>query len=384
MRKQGPGRILILSASAGAGHLRAAEALAGGCAQIAPDAEVRHVDALSLTPAPFRRLYGRGYLDLVNHAPDVVGWLYDRTDRPPRHRTADRLRLAIERLNAKALVRAIRDFAPDVVAHTHFLPAAVVARERRRRRLQAPHAVVVTDFDVHRFWYCPGVERYCVARHEGRVHLASLGAAPETIRVTGIPIDLRFAVRPRRAELRRRHDLAPDRPVLLILCGGFGVGPVEELVRRVAGALSGVQVVVIAGRNEALRDRLARWASAAAKGVRVVGFTSEMHEWMALSDLAVTKPGGLTTSEALACGLPLVVAHAIPGQETRNATMLYEAGAAISGENPHTIAYRVAALLDSPPRLAAMRRAAHRLARPRAALDVAAELLELAAAGTSR
>jgi processive 1,2-diacylglycerol beta-glucosyltransferase len=182
-------------------------------------------------------------------------------------------------------------------------------------------------------------------------------------------------------ELRRRHQLDPDARVLLILCGGFGVGPVEELVHRVALALRGVQVVVIAGRNRELEQRLSRWAAEGAARLRVLGFTTEMHEWMALADLAISKPGGLTTSEALACGLPLVVAHAIPGQETRNATMLYESGAAISGENPHTIAHRVASLLDSPARLAAMRRAARRLARPRAALQVAAQVLELSAWG---
>ena len=109
-------------------------------------------------------------------------------------------------------------------------------------------------------------------------------------------------------------------------------------------------------------------------GVRVLGFTTEMHEWMSLADLAVTKPGGLTTSEALALGLPLVVANAIPGQETRNATMLFEEGAAVSGENPLTVGHRVAQLLAAPERLAAMRRAARRLGRPAAARDVAEEL----------
>jgi processive 1,2-diacylglycerol beta-glucosyltransferase len=140
-------------------------------------------------------------------------------------------------------------------------------------------------------------------------------------------------------------------------------------------AARGAQLVVVAGRNRGLRDRL---AGRALPGVRTIGFTEVMHDWMSLADLAITKPGGLTTAEATARGLPLVVAGAIPGQETRNATMLFEAGAAISGDNPLTIGHRVAELLRTPRRLASMRRAALRLARPGAALDIAEDVLALA------
>ena len=130
-------------------------------------------------------------------------------------------------------------------------------------------------------------------------------------------------------------------------------------------------MVVVAGRNEGLRRRLERAAGEAGVPARILGFTREMHEWMAVASLVVTKPGGLTTSEALASGLPMVVANPIPGQETRNATMLYESGAAISGENPYTIGARVAALLREPARLTRMARAARALGRPRAAFDIA-------------
>lgn len=275
-------------------------------------------------------------------------------------------------------MKFLREFAPDVICHTHFLPAEIVAREKRKGRIRAPHAVVVTDFDVHRFWVCPGVDRYFVAREDNGVHLRALGEPADRVKVTGIPIHPSFAGAIDRASLRRKHGVAVERPLLLVLCGGFGVGPVEDLVRSMAGAVPQAQIVVVAGRNEALRKKLERVATAAPGNVRVLGFTTEMQEWMALAQVAVTKPGGLTTSEALALGLPLVVANAIPGQETRNATMLYEEGAAISGENPFTVADRVARLLASPDRLRAMARAARRLGRAAAAMDVARELGTLA------
>lgn len=367
-------RLLILSASAGAGHLRAAEAVEVACKERWPDAEVRHVDVLTLTPAPFRRLYGKGYLDFVNKAPELMGMLYDHTNRRPKNSAGDRLRLLAERLNTRPLVELLREFDPDLICHTHFLPAEIVAHQKRKRRIRAPHAVVVTDYDVHRFWLCPGVERYFVARDENRVHLEALGEPKDAIRITGIPIHPSFSRVADAAALRSKHRIGSDRPLLLVLCGGFGVGPIESLVEGLIASVENAQLVVIAGRNQALQERLEKAARRTIVPSRVLGFTTEMHEWLALADVVVTKPGGLTSSEALALGVPMVVANAIPGQETRNAAMLYEAGAAISGENPLTIGHRVARLLESPERLEAMRAAARRLARPQAAALIADEL----------
>jgi processive 1,2-diacylglycerol beta-glucosyltransferase len=369
-----PRRILILSASVGGGHLRAAEAVEAACRIRDPGAIVRHVDVLTLTPAAFRRVYAKGYFDLVNRAPDLLGALYARTDRPPRSRAGERIRLVVERLNTRPLVALLEELAPDVVCHTHFLPAEILGHRRKRRGFRAPQVVVVTDYDVHRFWASGSADLYCVAREDGRIQLEALGVAPERIRITGIPVVPAFADGPDRAALRLKHGVEGNEPVLLVLCGGFGLGPVEALVRALWGHVRGVRMVVITGRNEPLRRKLEAAARRAEVPTRVVGFTSEMHEWMGLADLAVTKPGGLTTSEALACGLPLVVANPIPGQETRNAAMLYEEGAAISGENVLTVGPRVARLLASPERLAAMRANARRLGRPQAAMAVAEEL----------
>jgi processive 1,2-diacylglycerol beta-glucosyltransferase len=369
-------RILILSASAGAGHLRAAEAVETACRSLDPAAEVRNVDVLSLTTAPFRRVYGKGYLDFVNKAPELLGILYDRTNQPPSNPATDRLRLLVERMNTRPLVQLLREFAPDVICHTHFLPAEIVAHQKRKRKLAVPHVVVVTDYDVHRFWLCPGVERYFVAREDNRVHLEALGEPAESILVTGIPIHPSFGGRFDREQLKAKHQLGAL-PLVLVSGGGFGVGPVESLLQSLAESVTGAQILVIAGRNAELRVRLEKLAAGSRTPIRVIGFTTEMHELMAVADLMVSKPGGLTTSEALALGLPLVVANAIPGQETRNATMLFESGVAISGENPLTVGHRVAKLLSEPERLQAMRAAARRLAKPRAAHDVAREVLGL-------
>ena len=332
-----PRRILLLSASAGAGHLKAAEALEKACRIRFPKAEVRNVDVLTLTPAPFRKAYSEGYLELVNRTPALLGLAYDRSNRGPAP-MMDRLRLALDRLNTREFVDYVEGFSPDLLCHTHFLPAGIVGyrKAKGKKGWDLPQAVVVTDFEVHRFWVCPEVDLYLVAREENRIHLEALGVPPSRVQATGIPIDPAFATRPEAAGLRRQLGVDGKLPLLLVLGGGFGVGPVEALVQDLWKHLgkNRAQLVVVCGRNEALRERLAAAARKAPVPTKVLGFTTEMPDWMAAADLAVTKPGGLTTSEALARGLPLAVANPIPGQETRNAAMLYEEGAAISAENP--------------------------------------------------
>ncbi|MBX7185837.1 MAG: glycosyltransferase [Vicinamibacteria bacterium] len=235
----------------------------------------------------------------------------------------------------------------------------------------------MTDYDVHRFWHCPGIDRYFVARAENVEVLARLGEPREAIRVTGIPIHPSLAAPVDLEALRAKHGVSRARPLVLVLSGGFGVGPVAELSESLALAVESAQIVVVAGRNEALKARVAKATSSFGERVRVIGFTTEMREWMALASLIVTKPGGLTSSEALACGVPMVITFPIPGQETRNATMLYEEGAAISGENPATVGWRVARLLEDLPRLAAMKENARRLGKPNAASEVAEQALTL-------
>lgn len=376
-RAEAPRRILLCSASAGAGHLRAAEAVELALRERTRGAVIENVDVLSFASPAFRRLYGKGYVDFVNAAPEVVGALFDRTNRPPKHPAADRLSLAMQRSQLRKFETFVREFDPDLVIHTHFLPATLVEGLRKKRRCNAATAVVVTDYDVHRFWKCSGIGRYFVAREENIEVLARLGEPSETIEVTGIPIHPSFAQPVDVGALRKKHEIASTKPLVLLLSGGFGVGPVGDLAASLARDLVSAQMVVVCGKNAALRADVEKRTAFAGDRVRVLGFTTDMREWMAMADLVVTKPGGLTTSEALACGTAMVVVFPIPGQETRNATMLYEEGVAISGENPSTVGFRVRRLMEDKEKLATMRRNAHRLGRPHAAFDIAERCLRL-------
>jgi processive 1,2-diacylglycerol beta-glucosyltransferase len=370
-------RVLILSASAGAGHVRAGQALERALVATGRVGEVRHVDVLQYTTKLFRRVYAQAYLDLVNRAPAMLGWMYDYFDEPGKHA---RLRLALDKLNATRFVRLLERARPDWAVSTHFLPAEIIAWLRSKGRLATRQAIVVTDFDVQAMWLTHHVDRYFVALDETRVHLEHLGVSSTAITVSGIPIDPVFAEPKDARAMRAKHGLAPDRTTILLSAGGFGVGPVESLVHALFELQHPVQLVVICGRSEELKGRLDALAAARPAGLspalHVVGYTTEMDEYMAAADLLVGKPGGLTSSEALARGLALVIVHPIPGQEERNADHLLEARAAIRCNNPPALAWKIDRLLDDPARLANMRANARRLARPRAARDIAMTLLD--------
>jgi processive 1,2-diacylglycerol beta-glucosyltransferase len=293
-------KVLVLSASAGAGHVRAAQAIERAFAESGAAREVRHVDTLEFTNAVFRRLYSKMYIDMVNRAPEVLGWLYDLLDTPWER---ERRRLLLDKFNTRPFVKMVREYKPDAIVCTHFLPSEIVSWLKAKRRLSCAQGIVVTDFDVHAMWLCHHYERYFVALDETRVHLERLGIPPEKISVTGIPVDPRFAVARDKREARARLGLVADRTTVLLSAGGFGVGPIEHLVDSLLATEHPLLVVAICGRNEEAKARLGKFVARRTPerhAVEVVGYTTEMDEYMSASDLLIGKPGGLTTSEALA------------------------------------------------------------------------------------
>lgn len=369
-------RILILSASVGAGHLRAAQAVELALRELAPGAAVRNVGVLTLTRALFRRVYGASYLDLVNHAPHLLGFIYDFTDRArPKH---DRLRSLAQKVNLGRVIRLLKEEPWDLVVNTHFLPADILATLRRRRKTRLKQVTVVTDFDAHAFWVNQPTEEYFVAGDEAALSLAHWGVPRESIRATGIPIHPVFARPMPRGECLRRQGLSGDRPVVLLLAGGFGVGPVEKVFAELLAVQASLEIAVVCGKNAALKARLERAAVPPRHRVKIVGFTTEIDELMRAADLVVTKPGGLTTSEVLACGAAMAIMNPIPGQESRNSDMLLECGAAIKINAVSAVAHKVTRLVGDRARLERLRTCAAALGHPRAAYDIAGRALELA------
>jgi processive 1,2-diacylglycerol beta-glucosyltransferase len=366
-------RVVVLSASVGAGHLRAAEAVELALKQIAPDIEVQNRDVLDFTNPVFRRVYSKAYLDLVNNFPHFVGYFYDwlEGDGELRPRTRDKLRQAVQKLNLLSFERFLHDEQWNLVINTHFLPAELISKLRTSGKLDLPQVTVCTDFDTHRLWVNQPTDRYFCATDEGSLHLQHYGVPKADIDVTGIPIHPVFADPVDRDHCLGQQGLSCERPVILQLCGGFGVGPVEAVYRSLLAVDKPAQIVVVCGRNAELKDALEKIETFDRHHVTILGYTSAVDQLMGCADLVVTKPGGLTTSECLARGLPMVIVNPIPGQESRNSDFLLENGAGVKVNHVCTLTAKLNDLLSEPDRLTRLRAAAKALGRPQAAFDVA-------------
>jgi processive 1,2-diacylglycerol beta-glucosyltransferase len=372
-------RILVLSASVGAGHMRAAQAVELALRQTAPDAFVQNTDVLTLTNTTFRRLYGQEYLKLVNKAPHVLGYFYDYMDRPRKADSKrDRLRGIVERVNLHKVCDLIECGSWDVIVNTHFLPAGIIARLKTKEKLKVPQMVVTTDYETHRLWVTEPAEHYCTATPEGAAYLAHWGAAKEKVSVTGIPIHPVFSQPKDRVTCLRNQGLKGDRPILLQLSGGFGVGPIEQLFRGVLDVEVPLEIVVVAGKNEDARRKLQSVKVPSRHRAKILGFTDQIDELMAVADVVLSKPGGLTTSEVLARGAAMAIINPIPGQESRNSDFLLERGAAIKINNVATMAMKLQELLGDGARLESIKTNARKIAKPQAAFDVAKIALQLA------
>jgi len=362
------GRTLLITGSVGSGHTRAAEALRDAAIRAGAARSADVVDALAHAVAPFRACYRDGYLALIERAPAAVGWIYRSSDVTE----GGAVRRAVQRAALAGLRRLIRAERPETIVCTHFLPAEVISGMVARGEWRGRFGVVVTDLDAHAAWaFCPKADAWFTALAETAEILAGKGIARDRIAVTGIPISSAFAAPlPPREALRERHGLPTTGPLVLVSGGGFGLAGMSSALERLLALPIDGAIAFVAGRNEELRRRAE--ALVAARGpsrmrCRVYGFTDRMHELMRASDLSIGKPGGLTSSEALASGLPMVVMHPVPGQEERNSDHLLEWGVAIRANSPESFGWRIAGLLGDRERLAAMRARALERARPFAA-----------------
>ncbi|MDB6058600.1 MAG: hypothetical protein JWO95_2444 [Verrucomicrobiales bacterium] len=371
-------RILIATVTAGGGHLAAAAALEQAWRAMRPCDVVECKDVLDFAPRLYRKMYVKGYVKFVEHAPELYGMVFKKTDNASKVRRATSARRSFAHHTNKKFVTYLKSFKPDVVLCPHFLPLEILghmrAKAAKAKKAATPslNVCIVTDFEAHAFWLEPGVDMYCVAAAETGASLVARGANEKDVVATGIPIGAKFAEPVDIVGVRRRYGLRDDLPTVLVLSGGFGMGPVAEILDELDKVDTHFQTVVVCGRNEELRKDLA--GQDRKHPTHVLGYCNNMHELMSASSLIVTKPGGLTTSEAMAIGRPLVILNPIPGQETANSDFLLERGAAIKLNRVEDLPFRIKELLSSK-KLLQMSAAAAALGRPNAGKDICAAVL---------
>jgi len=363
-------KILLLSVSAGAGHMRAAEAIRAYANRPDTGVTATHLDVMDYVSKSFRKLYTDFYITLVNKAPTLWGYLYQITNAAQPDSSLQKLRRGVERLNTQALLKEIAAFKPDAIICTHFLPAEILAGMIRAARLACPVWVQVTDFDLHRMWVHDDMAGYFAANDEVAFRMRAQGIPPQTIHVTGIPIMPAFAQALDRSACASAFGLDPQGTTFLLMGGGAGLGSLDSIAERLLALEGNFQLIVLAGKNAHALAALQALAARNPGRLLAQGFTDQVERLMACADLVITKPGGLTTSECLAMGLPMIVNAPIPGQEERNADFLLEQGVALKAFDGVTLEYRVRYLLEHPAKLAEMRNKARALGRPDAARKV--------------
>jgi processive 1,2-diacylglycerol beta-glucosyltransferase len=380
-------KILIVSVSAGAGHTRAAEALQAALRKNHPSVDTLHVDLMDYVPAFFRAIYVKGYLFTVKHLSPVWGFLYGLTDKAQKPSPTQGFLDSVQRQFAGRFIRFVRDVNPDLVLTTHFLTAPFLSSEIKSGRLRAPLQCVVTDFDVHWFWINPVISHYYVASDNVAAKLTKRRIDPSRVTVTGIPIHPVFSEATNAETLRSKLGLKQGSTIqgsttrgskthgsktLLLLSGGCGLGAVEEAARALFDLNTHVHLITVAGRNLALLDRMNRLRPPASLSMTNLGFIDNIHEWLSVCDLVITKGGGLSVSECLAKEAPMVIFDPIPGQEENNANHIIACGAGVRANSFEELRRRLEELLSNSDAVAGMKRNARRCAKPQAAFAIAA------------
>ncbi|MCX5681664.1 MAG: glycosyltransferase [Candidatus Omnitrophica bacterium] len=355
-------KILIIHATAGAGHSKAAEAIFNGIKKHTTH-DVRCVDTLDYTSPFYKALYKKTYTILISHFSLLWAFFFWVADIPFLLPVIQALRRFFNGLSARALEKFLENEKFDYIFTTHFFSNEVVSSLKEKNKISAKLICVITDFDVHSIWLAKNVDCYAVACELTKKKLEHFGVPAEKIAVTGIPTDEKFLAPKDQKELRIKLGLDVDLFTVLIATGSFGIGPIGEIV----GYLKDIQCVVICGHNQKLTKKL----SAIKTGkVKILGFVNNMNEYMAASDALITKPGGLSISEALVVGLPLVFFSAIPGQETNNVKALRAFGVGVSGLKTFEIAQEIQTLKASPDYLEAAKEKIKKIARSNSVCDI--------------
>ena len=374
-------RVLVISGSAGHGHVKAGEAVATALQARHPTLVVEHWDALAHMPRWYASIYRSGYLRLVDRHPVLWRVVYERTDRE-----VSWFAHALTLLAGGRLVRDVAAWRPDVVLCTHFLAPEILSSAIARGRLAARLEIVVTDHDAHRSWWWPKVSHAHVASDVVAARFRMrYGMAADAVTVTGIPVREDFG-RPRDLEgVRARYGLDPRRATVLFFSGGFAAGPLLAAVGGVWKLRPDLQVLAVCGRNERLRRRVERLDRPDGAVLHALGFVPDVPDLMAVADLVVSKSGGLSTSECMALGRPMLISGHIAGQEERNADAVVSAGAGLRALSAEEICWRIDQWLDDPGALATVAARAKAFGRPDAAARVAdAVAARVAPAGAPR
>lgn len=367
-------RILLMYITKVSGHRQATVAIQKALKNALPDAEIMSINGFEYTYPILEKVVNKAYMGVIKRVPVIWDKMYDNP------KLVKRSKLIKEFLNKKShkkLNRLFETFKPDTVICTQAFPCGMVADYKSTHASPFHLIGVLTDFAPHAYWINRGVDYYIVPSEDAKSRFIQNGISPDSIKVFGIPIRTKFADKTTKQEVCRKLGLDPQVPTILIMGGGQGLGPIKKVVQSLLRFSDPVQLIVIAGTNVKLMEWLKQSKEKTDKKLVIYDYASNVDELMDAATLIITKPGGMTTSESLAKGLPMIIVNPIPGQEMHNTNFLIKKGIALRIDDVKDIVGELKALLNSPDRLSAMSKAAYEHGRPLAARDIADLVMSL-------
>lgn len=366
----GLNKVLVLSVSVGAGHMRTAEALREAAGSLYPGAEIRILDTFRHASPFLGKLVLGAYMEMLKKSPLLYGFLYRQAEhgKPLSGKGKVGFSHIINMAAAPRLVEYIKDFKPEIIACTHAFPLGIVSFLKKKGVFRGPVFAIITDYDVHSFYIFSEVDNYIVGSEDLIQQCLEFGIEPWRVHATGIPIHSQFFAQYDKKQLRGQIGLEPDLPVILLMGGGLGMGPLDSVFKTLGSGAS-YQLICVAGANTTLREKLDSMAKSMSCRVKIYGFVDNIHVLMAASDFMVGKAGGLTCAEAMALGLPIFIVDPLPGQEEKNTEFMTTAGAGVR-VNAASLSSVVQDYLNEPAKIEKMARAAAGRGKPNAARDV--------------
>lgn len=366
-------RVLLMYISEVSGHHQATLAIEKSLRVLNPSLEIMNINGFGYTYPIIEKIVNKAYMGIIKRTPKIWDYLYDNPKIVARVQS---IKEAIHKANHSKFEKLFNLFKPEVIVCTQAFPCGMVADYKKTYNLDVKIIGVLTDYAPHSYWIHEGVDYYVVPSQETGERLIKKGVAKDRIKFFGIPVDPKFAQKLDKSSVARKLELDENVPTILIMGGGQGLGPIKDAVKSLVALETDLQLIIVAGINKKLIKWLKKTQVKSPKKIIIYEYTNNIEELMAVATLAITKPGGMTTTEALSKGLPMVIVRPIPGQEMHNADFLLKKNVAIRVNELDKIGKEVEALLQTPGRVQAMSQAAYENSRPQSSSDIAKLILQ--------
>lgn len=367
-------RFILMYISEISGHHSATIAIEKALKALRPDTHVMNINAFNYTNPISEKIVNRIYMGVIRRTPGVWKYLYDN---PKVVKRVERFKKNLHKFNSPKMKRLFEHFKPDAVICTQAFPCGMVADYKAFEGSSLPLVAVLTDYIPHSFWVYDKVNHYIVPSKEVKDNLVNKGVPQDKVLELGIPFDHKFNRPLEKNTVLQRIGLRTGMATLLVMGGGQGLGPIKSILKSLERIKNPLQVIVACGSNKKLHTALKKRLKNYKKPMALFGFCENINELMDASDLIITKPGGITTAEALTKRIPMVIIKPIPGQEASNAEYLTRSGTAVEIDELKDIVPVISRMLEEPHTLKGMREAAGLIAKPNASFDIAKLLLNL-------